>query len=55
MKTIEIDAKLYEDEDDCLSAAQSDYITDHPELEGWELNARWADDQRDTILLDVPA
>jgi hypothetical protein len=54
MTTISIPSSQYEDFDDCLSAAQADYVADHPELEGWELNPRWSDDQRDEILLDVP-
>jgi hypothetical protein len=54
MTTISVPARQYEDHDDCLSAAQADYIEAHPELEGWELNPRWSDDQRDEILLDVP-
>lgn len=52
--TIRIDARRYEDQDDCLSAAQADYAAEHG-LEGWDLEARWEDDQRDAILLTVPA
>ena len=56
MTTISVPSSQYEDCDDCLSAAQDDYISDHLELEleGWELNPRWSDDQREEILLDVP-
>lgn len=54
-KTIAVNARLYEDEDDCLAAAEADYIDQHPEAAGWDIGARWADDQRETILLDVPA
>lgn len=52
--TIRIPAAQYVDEDDCLSAAARDYAEQH-DLVGWELSPRWADDQRDEILLDVPA
>lgn len=55
MKTVEIDAKQYEDSDDCFAAAVEDYIEDHPEAEGHDLNPRWKEDEeRDVILLDVP-
>ena len=59
--TIEISSAPYADHDDCLAAAAADYVSDHPEAEGWDLGARWAggDDgdgtDRSTILLDVPA
>lgn len=52
-KEIVIDAKRYEDFDDCLSAAADDYAAKHG-LEGWDLAPRWADEQRDEILLTVP-
>ena len=52
--TIEISAKRYEDEDDCLLAAADDYISEHPEAEGYDLSPRWQDEERDVILLDVP-
>lgn len=42
------------DADDCLSAAAADYIEDHPELAGWDLSPRWADDTRETVALTVP-
>jgi hypothetical protein len=53
--TIEISAKQYEDYDDCLAAATDDYVSEHPEAEGYDMDARWSDDDRDVILLDVPA
>lgn len=40
--------------DDCLAAATADYIDDHPDLKGYDLDARWEDDERDAILLTVP-
>ena len=52
--TIEVDAAQYEDEDDCLAAAAADYAEAHPEALGYDMAARWADDERTTILLDVP-
>lgn len=53
--TITVSAAQYEDHDDCLTAAAEDYISEHSDLEGYDLDARWADDQRDEILLTVPA
>lgn len=54
MKTIELDAKKYEDFDDCLAAAAEEYVSEHPEAKGWDLDARWEDDNREVILLTVP-
>ena len=51
---IEIDAAKYEDHDDCLAAAVRD-VQKARGLKGWALRARWADDNRETILIDVPA
>lgn len=49
MKTIYINAKKYEDYDDCLTQAVLEYSASH-----WILQARWEDDRtRDMILLDV--
>ena len=53
--TITVDAKRYEDADDCLAAAAAEYVEEHPEAAGYDLGARWADDEREQILLDVPA
>lgn len=53
MATIRIDAKRYEDHDDCLRAAADEYAAAH-DLEGWDLEARWEDNQRNAILLTVP-
>lgn len=52
--TITINASKYADHDDCLSAAADDYADEHG-LEGWDLEPRWGDDNRETILLTVPA
>lgn len=51
--TVSIDARRYADSDDCLTDAARDYAAEH-DLVGWDLSPRWADDQRDAILLDVP-
>jgi hypothetical protein len=53
--TIEVTAAQYVDHDDCLTAAAEDYASEHPEVAGYDLDARWQDDERDVILLDVPA
>lgn len=50
---IRIAAATYADQDDCLAAAAADYAAAH-NLEGWDLDARWEDDQRDTIILTTP-
>ena len=52
--TIHVYARRYEDHDDCLSAAAAD-VAHARGLAGWDLSPRWADDQRETILLDIPA
>jgi transcriptional regulator with XRE-family HTH domain len=51
---IRVSSKRYEDYDDCLTAAAEDYIASHPKLEGWDLDPRWEDEDRDVILLTVP-
>lgn len=51
--TLKIDAAKYQDEDDCLAAAAADAAETHG-CQGWDLSPRWADDQRDAILVDVP-
>ena len=44
------------DEDDCLAAAEREYISEHPELRGYDLSPRWTDeDDRETVDLTVPA
>lgn len=55
-KQIEVAAKLYEDHDDCLTAAAQDYASDHG-LEAWQVSAEWLggeDGERETIVLTVP-
>jgi hypothetical protein len=57
-KTVTVPAPNYSDHDDCLQAAEAAYIADHPDLEGWDLDPRWADGvvggERDKIELTVP-
>lgn len=52
--TITVPAVYYEDVDDCLAAAERDACVKYG-LEGWILNARWVDDNRDEIAMDLPA
>lgn len=51
---IKINARRYEDHDDCLTAAADEYAAKH-DLAGWDLSPRWADEQRNEIILTVPA
>lgn len=51
--TIEISAAQYKDHDDCLQAAAQEYAEERT-LQGRDLSPRYADEQRETILLDVP-
>src|SRR5690606_18243279 len=44
----------YEDHDDCLTAAAEDYAAEHG-LDGWDLSPRWESEQREHIVLTVPA
>lgn len=53
-KTITVDAKRYEDHDDCLTAAADEYAAGH-DLQGWDLEPRWASKEREAILLTVPS
>lgn len=52
--TVRLHVADYTDHDDCLAAAAEEYASEHG-LEGWDLEPRWADGQRDEILLTVPA
>ena len=52
--TIRVAAARYEDEDDCLSAAAAQIARERG-LAGYDFDARWEDDERDAILLDIPA
>jgi hypothetical protein len=51
-----ITVKANPDADDCLAAASEEYIAEHPELAGWDLDPQWADDaDREYVVLTVPA
>lgn len=52
--TIRIPAAQFADEDDCLAACAAK-VADERQLKGWNLAPRWADEQRNEILVDVPA
>ena len=51
--TITVPASRYADHDDCLSAAQDDARVEYG-LPGYDLSPRWADDERESIALDLP-
>jgi hypothetical protein len=55
MHTISLSAEKFADHDDCLAAAADWYVELHPEAEGWDLAPRWASEDREEILLSVPA
>lgn len=57
MTTIDILVTPDPDADDCLAAAAAEYVADHPEAEGWDLEPRWAggeDGDREEIVMSVP-
>lgn len=49
---IRIPAKRYEDHDGCLRAAEAD-VCEVARLKPWQVEARWADEQRDEIVVEV--
>ena len=51
---ITVSSAPYADHDDCLAEAAAEYAADH-DLEGWQVEACWLDDERDEIVLTVPA
>ena len=53
--SIELSAKQFADHDDCLEAAVSEVVSQYPDARGYDHEARYADDERETILVDVPA
>lgn len=53
--TLTIPAAQYADSDDCLAAAADDVAQEHGVPAGYDMAPRWADDDRDEILVDVPA
>src|SRR5690606_39544516 len=48
-----VPATTYEDHDDCLEAARRDYAEEH-DLELWQVEARYASEQRDEIVITAP-
>lgn len=52
--TIAVPASPYEDSDDCLADAARDACVRYGLISD-PLGARWSDDERDEILLDIPA
>ena len=54
-KSVEIFVAANDDADDCLADAAESYISAHPELDGYDLSPRWADDDRESVVLLVPA
>lgn len=42
------------DLDDCLQGAVDEYVAEHPEAAGWDLDPRWGDEDRETVELTVP-
>ena len=55
MDKIAISVRADADQDDCLAAAEQEYISEHPELSGYDLDPRWGDGDRETVVLAVPA
>ena len=51
--TMALDARHYEDEDDCLTAAADEVRADLG-LQGWDLGERWGDDDRTIVVLTIP-
>lgn len=52
--TLTIPAAQYADADDCLAAAAADVAQEHGVPAGYDMAPRWASDDRDEILVDVP-
>ena len=49
----QVNAKDFENYDDCLQAAVDEYAATF-ELETWEVKASWEDDNRDIIKVELP-
>lgn len=48
--SVTLDARLYEDAEDCLAMARQD-VAQELAVEHWELEVRWADDSRNEIVV----
>lgn len=53
-KQVRVDAAPYVDHDDCVGAAADAYAEANG-LQGCDLDPKWADSQREEIVLTVPA
>jgi hypothetical protein len=53
-KSVEITVPANADADDCLADAAEQYIAEHDDLRGYDLSPRWADDDRESVVLTVP-
>lgn len=51
---VDVTVPADEEQDDCLTAAQTAYIEAHPDLVGYDLSPRWTDADRETVTLSVP-
>jgi hypothetical protein len=49
-----ITVRAIEAYDDCLQGAADDLVADHPDLADYDLSARWGDEDRETVRMDVP-
>jgi len=54
-KSVTVTVAANADLDDCLAGAAAEYIEEHPELAGYDLEPRWADEDRETVALTVPS
>ena len=52
--TVTVPAAGYAGDDDSLAAAVRDVRADL-DLRGYDLDAEWGDDDRDTIVVEIPA
>jgi hypothetical protein len=43
------------DLDDCLAGAAAEYLSEYPELAGYDLDPKWGDDDRETVTLTLPS
>lgn len=53
-KSTTVTVRANPDLDDCLAGAAEAYVSEHPELKGWDLDPRWTDETRETVTLTVP-
>lgn len=53
-KSVTITVPANHDLDDCLAGAAEAYIAEHGQLKGYDLDPRWADEDRELVALSVP-